>query len=735
VERQHPTSTQESQALNGFAAADFPGPFISSAEYNSSSQLGVSGEKEGPYDWVPSNYWYDTSHYPSGDSTLTNAGGAWGFDSEQSAGDTVPTLDSINRFLSSSDQSALWQTTAANQYHANYEGTSHSGYAFGTLYNLDQAVSKRFGAWSSLAQYVQEAQAQNYEDTRAQFEAYIAHSTNATQPSTGTIYWQMNKGWPTLLWSLYNNDYDQAGAYFGAQEANRTLHAIYTLDTHTVTVDNLSGQTQSGVTVESKVYNTSGSLLDDQTSGSLSLASQKVQNKVLTPKLPSAAGTVYFVELLVKQNGTVVDRNVYWDSTTPDAVNWGSTIPSGGGNPQATMSSYANLSALQNLPSATVSATASTTSQPGPNGADSLVTVTVTNKSTTPTVGFLLRADLRRGTASGSELSGDNEVTSAVWSDNDITLWPGESETLTASFKSSDLQGATPVVSLSGWNAAKTDVVAGTGTGAPNDFSISDAPASGSVAQGSSATATVSTALTSGTAEPVTLTASGLPTGATAAFSPASVTAGGSSTVTISTAASTPAGTYPITITGTAASATHTTSYSLTVTSSGGGGCTAAQLLANPGFESGAASWTQTSTLGFDPITKATSAEPAHSGSYIAWFNGNGSKDTDTIAQSVTIPAGCSASLTYWLHIDTTESTSTAKPDTFTVQVLNSSGTVLGTVGSFSNLNAASGYSQKTADLSAYAGQTVTLKFTGSETDTSGGTTTFVVDDTALQTN
>ena len=217
-----PTSTQESQALNGFAAADYPGPFISSAEYNSSPQLGVSGEKEGPYDWVPSNYWYDTSHYPSGDSTLTNAGGAWGFDSEQSAGDTVPTLDSINRFLSASDQSALWQTTAANQYHANYEGTSHSGYAFGTLYNLDQAVSKRYGTWSSLAQYVQEAQAQNYEDTRAQFEAYIAHSTNTTQPSTGTIYWQMNKGWPTLLWSLYNNDYDQAGAYFGAQEANRT---------------------------------------------------------------------------------------------------------------------------------------------------------------------------------------------------------------------------------------------------------------------------------------------------------------------------------------------------------------------------------------------------------------------------------------------------------------------------------------------------------------------------------
>ena len=66
-------------------------PLISSAEYNSSPVLGPSGEKEGPYDWVPPNYWYDTTHYERGDSTRTNVGGAWGYDSEQSAGDTVPT--------------------------------------------------------------------------------------------------------------------------------------------------------------------------------------------------------------------------------------------------------------------------------------------------------------------------------------------------------------------------------------------------------------------------------------------------------------------------------------------------------------------------------------------------------------------------------------------------------------------------------------------------------------------
>jgi exo-1,4-beta-D-glucosaminidase len=403
----NPTASQESLALAGFAAADFVGPFISSAEYKSSPQLGASGEKEGPYDWVPPMYWYDTTHSAGGDET--NSGGSWGYDSEQSAGNTVPTMDSINRFLSAADQSALWQSPKANQYHNNYEGTQHTGYHFGTLYNLDTAITNRYGAWSSLSQYVEEAQVQNYEDTRAQFEAFIDHSTNTAAPSTGTIYWQMNKGWPTLLWSLYNNDYDQAGSYFGVQKADQKLHAIYALDNGTVTLDNLGPASQAGVTVESKVYSTSGSLLDDKTSGSLTLASQQVVNSVLKPTTPTASGTVYFVELLVRQNGTLVDRNVYWQSTTPDVPNWNKTI----GQPQASMSSYSNLKALQSLPQASITATATTTSQPGPAGSDRLVTVTITNNSTTPKVGFFLRADVRRGTASGTELSGDNELRSS----------------------------------------------------------------------------------------------------------------------------------------------------------------------------------------------------------------------------------------------------------------------------------------------------------------------------------
>jgi exo-1,4-beta-D-glucosaminidase len=458
-----PVDQQESVSLQAFRRADFNVPIISSAEYKSSPKLGVSGMKEGPYDYVPPSYWYDTSHFDPSDPTLTNAGGSWGLDTEQSAGDTVPTLDSIRRFLSPSDQAALWQKPDFNQYHANYE-PGHGGYNFGTLFNFDQALTNRYGKWSSLNDYVQEAQIQNYENTRAQFEAFMAHSTNPSAPATGTVYWQVNKGWPTLLWDLYNYDGDQAGSFFGAKKANETVHVLYGYDNNTVTVDNVGGTAQNGLSVESKVYDTAGNVLDDQRASGINLNSQQVRNGVLTPKVPAtttppAPAKTSFIELLLRRGGTVIDRNVYWISSQRDVIDWSATI----GNPQATLTQYANLQALRSLPASTITAVATSQSQPGRGGADRVAKVTITNTSTTPTVGFFLRADLRRGTASGTEQPGDNQVTSALWDDNDITLWPGESQTLNVSYRAADLHGATPVISVSGSNAARIDVVAGTG--------------------------------------------------------------------------------------------------------------------------------------------------------------------------------------------------------------------------------------------------------------------------------
>ena len=348
-----PTRRQEAVSIQGFQQADFQEPLIASAEYKSSPQLGPSGEKEGPYDWVPPSYWYDTSHYDPGDSSRTNVGGAWAFDSEAGTGHTVPTLDSIRRFMSPLQQQSCGRTRTTTSTTPTTSPTSRARQR--RLLVRDAARPRhrdqqRYGSWSSLDQYVEEAQVQNYETQRAEFEAYIDHSTKQDAPSTGIVYWQLNKGWPTLLWDLYNHDFDQAGSYFGAKKANEPLHVLYAYDDGSVSVDNLGNGDRDGLSVQAKVYGVDGKLLDDQTARGVSVAGQGVATGVLHPSVPAAttppaAPKTYFVELLLRRHGAVVDRNVYWLSTQQDEVDWDKTI----GNPQATMSQFANLSQLQGL--------------------------------------------------------------------------------------------------------------------------------------------------------------------------------------------------------------------------------------------------------------------------------------------------------------------------------------------------------------------------------------------------
>jgi hypothetical protein len=130
-------------------------------------------------------------------------------------------------------------------------------------------------------------------------------------------------------------------------------------------------------------------------------------------------------------------------------------------------------------------------------------------------------------------------------------------------------------------------------------------------------------------------------------------------------------------------------------------------------------------------VLNNSTAEPPHSGSWDAWLDGYGTNHTDTASQTVSIPAGkTSATLTFWLHIDTAETTTTTAFDTLRVQVLNTSGTVLATLGTFSNLNHAAGYSQKSFSMNSFIGQTVIIRFTG--TEDSSLQTSFVLDDINL---
>jgi hypothetical protein len=265
-----------------------------------------------------------------------------------------------------------------------------------------------------------------------------------------------------------------------------------------------------------------------------------------------------------------------------------------------------------------------------------------------------------------------------------------------------------------------------TGGAATPDFTISASPSSVSIAKGAAGSSTITTAALNGFNSAIALSASGLPAGVTVSFSPTSIAApgSGSSTMNITVASTATAGTSTITVTGTGGTITHTTTVSLTVTN---GGVT--QLLGNPGFENGSANpapWTVTAG-----VVDSTASQPAHSGTWKAWLDGYGTTHTDSILQTVTIPStATTATLAFWLHIDTAETTTTTAFDTLRVQIRNTAGTVLSTLATFSNLNKATGFTQRSFDVTSFKGQTVQVFLVG--TEDASLQTSFVVDDFTL---
>ncbi|MGW7382404.1 glycoside hydrolase family 2 protein [Streptomyces sp. NPDC054794] len=427
-----PDATIEKNYLDALRAADWPTPVVSAASDKSSPQLGSSGMKmTGPYDWIPPNYWY-----------AKREGGATGFNSETSAGPDIPTLDTLRRMMSPAELDTLWKNPGTKQYHRSPSPV------FGTLKIYDNALAGRYGAPTGLTDYVRKAQLAQYENVRAQYEAYERNQTDASKPSTGVIYWMFNSGWTSLHWQLMDRYLDQGGAYFGAKKANEPLHIQYSYDNRSVVVvDNRHGSA-TGLTARATLFNPDGTQKYDKTVTGVTVDGDGAHTTALTlPASVSGLSTTYLVRLvLTDSSGKEVSRNVYWLSTKPDTLDWAGTdwyyTPT---------TSYADLKGLTSMAQAPVSATATTTST---GSADGTSTTTVTLRATGGAKTPALLTDAHLVDAQG------RPVLPVRWSDNQVSLWPGESVTLTATYRTADLHGSAPRVRISGWNTPETTVPA-----------------------------------------------------------------------------------------------------------------------------------------------------------------------------------------------------------------------------------------------------------------------------------
>ncbi|MEU0037908.1 sugar-binding domain-containing protein [Streptomyces sp. NPDC006333] len=425
-----PDATIEKDYLDALRAADWATPVVAAASDNSAPVSGRSGMKmTGPYDWVPPDYWY-----------AKREGGATGFNSETSAGPDIPTLDTLRRMMSPAELDTLWKNPGAPQYHRSPSAT------FGTLAIYDAALAGRYGPPTGLADYVRKAQLAQYENVRAQFEAYGRNATDSSKPSTGVVYWMFNSGWTSLHWQLLDRYLDQGGAYFGAKKANEPLHVQYSYDNRSVVVVNNRHTAASGLTARVTLFDTDGTQRYDRTATGVKVDGDGAHSTALT--VPASVGglsTTYLARLvLTDSRGRTVSRNVYWLSTRPDTLDWADTdwyhTPT---------TSYADLKGLGSMARVPVPATASTTA--GPDGT-STTTVTVRGPAAGKTPSLFTDAHLvdSRG----------RPVLPVQWSDNEVSLWPGESATLTATYRTADLHGSAPRIRISGWNTPEATVPA-----------------------------------------------------------------------------------------------------------------------------------------------------------------------------------------------------------------------------------------------------------------------------------
>ncbi|WP_435056410.1 glycosyl hydrolase 2 galactose-binding domain-containing protein [Streptomyces venezuelae] len=426
-----PDARTEQDYLDALRDADWPTPVVPAASAVTTALSGPSGMRmTGPYDWVPPSYWYDKRE-----------GGATGFNSETSAGPSIPTLDTLRRTLSPAELETLWKSPSAPQYHRSPSRT------FSTLKLFDDALTHRYGAPRSLRDYVAKAQLAQYENVRAQFEAYARNATDSKDPSTGVVYWMFNSGWTSLHWQLVDRYLDQGGAYHGAKKANEPLHIQYSYDDRTVAVVNRRPAAVSGLTARVTLFGTDGTSLFDRTVRGLRVGGDGAKTTAATVPAVVAADdgpdATYLARLILTDSaGHEVSRNVYWLSTRPDvldydASDWYHTPTTG----------YGDLTGLNSLAAATVTATARTTHHAGSR---SVTKVTVRNTSSGNTPALLTDLHLVDGA--------DAPVLPVRWSDNQISLWPGESAVLTAEHRTADPAGAALRVRISGWNTPTTHI-------------------------------------------------------------------------------------------------------------------------------------------------------------------------------------------------------------------------------------------------------------------------------------
>ena len=398
----------EREYLKVVDQTEWPNPTVASAS-GLTTTVGPTGVKmQGPYDYEPPSYWY-------GDRD----GGAFGFATEIGTGKTMPSVEDIRRMLGDDH---LWPRDNTWTLHSQ-------GGAYTPFTPFEDGMRGRYGQATNLDDYVRKAQIIAYDNERAMFEAYGRNKYKAT----GVIKWMLNNAWPSLAWHLYDYYLEPGSGYYGTKKSLEPLHVQYSYDDKSVVVVNSTLDPSKSLKVRATVADIAGTQRWSKTAV-IDMPADGVIRAFTIPNLTDLSKTYFVALTLEDKRGAVLSRNFYWLSTVADVLDgtqrkWYYTPTK----------VHGDFTELATLPPVTLDVKTAFDH----DGADDRAVVTLKNPGPSPAFFVRLRV-LQR--------SGGSEILPSMWSDNYVSLLPGESRTLTARWRSDETPGAIPTVAVDGWN-------------------------------------------------------------------------------------------------------------------------------------------------------------------------------------------------------------------------------------------------------------------------------------------
>ena len=315
---------------------------------------------------------------------------------------SFPTLETFKAMMPPEDQ---WPISDAWAYHDWHQGKA------GDVASFMKAMQNRFGAPTDLVDFENKAQLLNYESHRAIFEGMNA---GLFTRNSGRLLWMTHPAWPSTTWQIYSHDYDTHAAFFGAKKGSEPVHAQVNLPDRTLAVVNSLAAPVSGARLRVRNLALDGTLLDERVVAVDAPAFGVITVGEAAPEALFASAPVVLTKLeLLASDGTALSENLYWLSREPVA--------------------YRAMTAMDKV---AVSLSARLMA-----GSDErVIEATLSNQGSRPA----LMVKLAVLDAAGER------VLPAYWSDNYVSLLPGETRVVTIR---APLSAAMPdSISVRGWN-------------------------------------------------------------------------------------------------------------------------------------------------------------------------------------------------------------------------------------------------------------------------------------------